>query len=106
MPTSSISGVTNVSMACSGSRNSFVALGAGTMPSALVRLLQTVFSEEWGLNLRNRVAHGLATEADCSQANLDKVLHNALLLAGIRLVEQDDGSEGGETGGGSAAGVK
>lgn len=60
----------------------------GTMPTALVRLLQAVYSEDWGLNLRNRVAHGLATEADCSQANLDRVLHTALLLAAIRLVEQ------------------
>jgi hypothetical protein len=74
--------------------------GAFSVP--LVRLLQAVLSEEGGLNLRNRVAHGLTTPGDCSQANVDRILHTALLLAGVRLVEQasEDGElEGAVTGG-------
>jgi len=69
----------------------------GTMPTELVRLLQAVLSEDWGMNLRNRVAHGLATEADCSQANLDRVLQLALLLSGIRLVDENGVDQGAST---------
>lgn len=66
----------------------------GTFPAELVRVLQAVLSEDWGMNLRNRVAHGLATAADCSQASLDRVLQLALLLAGIRLVEVSGEDQG------------
>jgi hypothetical protein len=55
--------------------------------TALTRLLQAVLSEEWGRNLRNRVAHGLVTVGDCSQADVDRVLLIALHLAGLRLKE-------------------
>jgi hypothetical protein len=61
----------------------------GTLPSPLARLLQAVLSEDWGLNLRNRTAHGLVRPEDCSQPNVDRVLHIALLLARIRLEEQE-----------------
>lgn len=66
----------------------------GTMPTELVRLLQAVLSEDWGMNLRNRVAHGLAAETDCSQANLDRLVQLALLLAGMRLVDETGAEEG------------
>lgn len=60
----------------------------GTLPTPLARLLQAVLSEDWGLNLRNRVAHGLLTPGDCTQPSVDRVLHIALLLGRIRLEEQ------------------
>lgn len=74
----------------------------GTFSPALARLLQAVLSEEWGLNLRNRVAHGLATMHDCSQANVDRVLHIALHLAGLRLDGPADQGAAIEEGGGDA----
>jgi hypothetical protein len=69
----------------------------GTLPSPLARLLQAVLSEDWGFNLRNRVAHGLLRPDDCSQSNVDRVLQIALLLARIRLTPQvpaDDETKG------------
>ena len=57
----------------------------GTLPAPLARLLQAVLSEDWGLNLRNRVAHGFLTPRECSQAAVDRVLHIALLLGRIQL---------------------
>ncbi len=60
----------------------------GVLPTPLARLLQAVLSEDWGLNLRNRVAHGLVKPEDCTQPHVDRVLHIALLVAQIRLEEQ------------------
>jgi len=60
----------------------------GTLPASLARLLQAVLSEDWGLNLRNRVAHGFLTPKECTQAAADRVLHIALLLGRIQLEEQ------------------
>jgi len=56
----------------------------------LARLLRATLSEEWGLNLRNRVAHGLINEAECSQSNADRLLHTVILLSQIRLVAHGD----------------
>jgi len=63
------------------------------LSSPLARLLQATLSEEWGLNLRNRVAHGLINEAECSQSNADRLLHTVILLSQIRLVAQEDMQE-------------
>lgn len=60
----------------------------GVLPTPLARLLQAVLSEDWGLNLRNRVAHGLVKPEDCTQPHVDRVLHIALLVAQIRLEEE------------------
>jgi hypothetical protein len=56
----------------------------GNLGGPLVGLLQAVLSEDWGLNLRNRVAHGLLKPRDCTQASVDRVLHIALHLASRR----------------------
>lgn len=61
----------------------------GTLPTPLARLLQAVLSEDWGLNLRNRVAHGLLKPSEVTQAYVDRVLHIALLLARIQLEEEE-----------------
>jgi Domain of unknown function (DUF4209) len=47
----------------------------------VVRLLQVVLSEEWGMNLRNRVAHGFATPGDFTQEKMERIVHIALLIA-------------------------
>lgn len=57
---------------------------AGVLPESLARLLQAVLSEEWGLNFRNRVAHGLLTPAECTGANVERLWHVALVLAAWR----------------------
>lgn len=68
----------------------------GTMPPELVQLLQAILSEAWGFNLRNKVAHGLLRENECSQANADRLLHTAMVLAGIRLDSPRTGSPSDE----------
>jgi hypothetical protein len=50
------------------------------MPVKLVQLLQTVLSEEWGMNLRNRVAHGLINEAECDAEVANRLVHTGMVL--------------------------
>ncbi|WP_437481600.1 DUF4209 domain-containing protein [Sorangium sp. So ce1014] len=57
---------------------------AGVLPEPLARLLQAVLAEEWGLNFRNRVAHGLLTLSECTAPNVERLWHVALVLAAWR----------------------
>ena len=55
------------------------------LPHKVCLLLMALLTEEWGLNLRNRVAHGLLKPSECTQATLDRLLHTAIVLAGLRI---------------------
>ncbi len=56
-------------------------LDATQMPTTLARLVEAVLSEEWGMNLRNRVAHGMITQRECSTSNLARLWHLGLVVA-------------------------
>jgi hypothetical protein len=46
--------------------------------------LRVLLSDVRGLNLRNRVAHGLLDDTSCSAALTDRLIHSLLLLAQVR----------------------
>jgi hypothetical protein len=62
----------------------------GVLPTAIATLLRLVLSDENGLNLRNRVAHGWLTPHECGQSTVDRVLHIALILASLRLGSHEE----------------
>jgi|GEM_PF-4836062 len=62
----------------------------GYLPVTLVHLLQAVLSEEWGLNLRNRVAHGLISEGECTNAMANRVVHTAMVLSTLTFQTQEE----------------
>jgi hypothetical protein len=53
---------------------------------------KALFADSRGLNLRNRVAHGLLTDEDCSQQVAERVLHAILQVGQFRVVEAEQGS--------------
>jgi len=57
---------------------------SGVLPRELVLLLQATLSEEWGLNLRNSIAHGWIKQAQCVQHYADLTLHLMLLVVRLR----------------------
>lgn len=59
----------------------------GAMPKEILRLLQLTLSEESGLNLRNRVAHGLITESQTGCDTACRILHLLILLNSLGLSE-------------------
>ncbi len=65
-------------------------LAADEMKAALAtiaplhRYLEQSLVDETGLNLRNRVAHGLLSEDECTQDNTNTVIHIYLLLGLLR----------------------
>ena len=54
------------------------------LPKKLSAFLQTQYSEEWGFNLRNRVAHGLVSEGECGESTCVRVIHTLLVLSQLR----------------------
>jgi len=62
-----------------------------TLPPEMHAYIRLVMTEQIGVNLRNRIAHGLIRPQDCSIVNSVTVLHLFLLLTLFRLVE--DGKE-------------
>ena len=59
-------------------------------PDKYIELLRATFTEEWGWNLRNKLAHGWSTEEDCCESNAVRVLHIGLLLANLRITSQKE----------------
>jgi hypothetical protein len=51
--------------------------------------LRVLLSDARGLNLRNRVAHGLIDDRSCSAALTDRLIHVLLLIAQIRTSEEE-----------------
>lgn len=53
---------------------------SGRLSPQLARYLRCTLTEEWGLNLRNRVAHGLLRANECTPLTTLRLLHVLLLL--------------------------
>lgn len=56
----------------------------GVLPPELAQLLRATLSEEWGINLRNSIAHGWIKQAQCTQYLADLTLHLMLLVVRLR----------------------
>lgn len=56
---------------------------------------RALFTDARGLNLRNRIAHGLAADAECSRDVGDRVLHSILQLGQFRIQLEDEQGAGG-----------
>ncbi|WHY63653.1 DUF4209 domain-containing protein [Cytobacillus firmus] len=54
------------------------------------KLVQIVMVEQAGLNLRNRIAHGLITVAECKKSINILVIYLFLLLTNYRIVKNED----------------
>lgn len=50
-----------------------------------VLYLQVLLTEDLGLNIRNRISHGISNESMFSQITADRVFHSLLLLSLIRI---------------------
>jgi len=59
-----------------------------TLPPEIHAYIRLVMTEQIGLNLRNRIAHGLIRPQDCNIVTSVTVLHLFLLLTLFRLVEE------------------
>ena len=55
----------------------------GAIDEQLKQYLCAVLTEEWGLNLRNRIAHGFILHGEINQFSMDRILHIWLMLSGI-----------------------
>jgi hypothetical protein len=55
---------------------------------------RALFTDARGLNLRNRVAHGLVTDAECSRDMCDRVLHSILQLGQFRIETEGEPEQG------------
>lgn len=88
--------VRNVIRKCGGSISSFqgesvkeVAFGKllkeaqekNILPDELIYFLQACFAEDWGLNYRNKIAHGWIKPNDCSQGMCSRIVHTVLMLS-------------------------
>lgn len=69
---------------------------AGVLPIGIYRLLRRVLTDDNGFNLRNKIAHGLASTADCSPNNACRVVQMMLFVAalGFRLPERVERATG------------
>jgi len=56
-------------------------------PENLGVLLQATLSEEWGLNIRNRVAHGLLLPEESDEDTANRLFHVGILLNQLVLLE-------------------
>lgn len=56
-------------------------VGEKVLPAWLARLYRVTLTEDWGLNLRNKIAHGLATETDCRIESGYLVMYLLLTIA-------------------------
>ncbi|OGJ91389.1 MAG: hypothetical protein A2268_00090 [Candidatus Raymondbacteria bacterium RifOxyA12_full_50_37] len=56
------------------------------LPKSFALFFQATLTEEWGYNLRNRMAHGLLKQDECSFKTAVRVLHIALVVTGLRLI--------------------
>jgi len=70
---------------------------AAGFPDGLIRLFRIVFTLQGGPNLRNRVSHGLASDAECNELSVYLVLYCCLQLLRweVRTLYADD-EHGGE----------
>jgi hypothetical protein len=61
---------------------------ASAIDKSVARLLQATLTEEWGLNIRNEVAHGLLREDQCNSPTSDRLLHLALVVSQLEITEK------------------
>ena len=69
---------------------------AAGFPDGLIRLFRIVFTLQGGPNLRNRVSHGLASDAECNELSVYLVLYCylQLLRSEVRTLDASDEHRG------------
>lgn len=56
---------------------------SGKIDTRLCEYAKAILSEEWGFNLRNRIAHGLITTSECTFSNCSRVIHCFVMFAQV-----------------------
>ena len=57
----------------------------GAIEKSISKYIRAVLSEEWGWNLRNKIAHGLINVSECVDYKCNRIIHLILLLSTLKI---------------------